>query len=122
MSPVEQIIVAINTVIRRQTSQLAYFTESNIPAGYMSAPDGWTNEQIRDLQVWFDDKISGNQGEQRKIVWGPANTKYQSFKDSPIKDEHDEWLARIVSFAFSLPATPYIRQMEPSQLSRGRRT
>jgi hypothetical protein len=69
--PVEQIIVTINTILRRQGSQLAYFTEGNIPAGLLTAPEGWTNEQIRDLQEWFDQKLSGNLGEQRKLIWGP---------------------------------------------------
>lgn len=109
--PVEQIIVTINTILRRQGSQLAYFTEGNIPAGLLTAPEGWTNEQIRDLQEWFDQKLSGNLGEQRKLIWGPHGATYAAFKGAPIKDEFDEWLARIVANAFSLPPTPFIRQM-----------
>jgi hypothetical protein len=109
--PVEQIIVTINTVLRRQGSQLAYFTEGNIPAGLLTAPEGWTNEQIRDLQEWFDQKLAGNLGEQRKLIWGPNGSQYQAFKAAPIKDEFDEWLARLVTFAFSLPPTAFVRQM-----------
>jgi hypothetical protein len=109
--PVEQIIVTINTILRRQASQLAYFTEGNIPAGLLTAPEGWTNEQIRDLQEWFDQKLAGNLGEQRKLIWGPNGSEYKAFKDAPIKDEFDEWLARIVAYAFSLPPTPFVRQM-----------
>jgi hypothetical protein len=52
--------------------------------------------------------------EQAKLLWVPAGTKYQSFKDSPIKDDFDEWLARIVADAFSLPPTPFVRQMNRS--------
>lgn len=110
-SPVEQIIVTINTIIRRQASQLAYFTEGNVPQGIVSAPEGWTLEQIRDLQEWFDQRIGGNAGQQRSVIWTPSGSKYAAFKDSPIKDEFDEWLARLVAFAFSLPPTPFIRQM-----------
>lgn len=109
--PVEQIIVTINTILRRQASQLSHFTDSNVPAGLMNAPEGWDLTKIIELQTWFDDKITGNTAEQNKIVWGPAGSKYQAFKDAPVKDEFDEWLARIVAFAFSLPPTPFIRQM-----------
>jgi hypothetical protein len=109
--PVEQIIVTINTILRRQSSQLAYFTEGNVPAGLLTAPEGWTNEQIRDLQTWFDQKLAGNIGEQRKLIWGPNGSEYKAFKDAPIKDEFDEWLARLVAYAFSLPPTPFVRQM-----------
>lgn len=108
---VEQIVVTINTLIRRQGSQLAYFTEGNVPAGILNAPEGWQNEQIRDLQEWFNQQIGGNLGEQRKLIWTPFGAKYMAFKEAPIKDEFDEWLARIVTFAFSLPPTAFVRQM-----------
>ncbi|MDR3512398.1 MAG: phage portal protein [Caulobacteraceae bacterium] len=110
-SPVEQIIVTINTVMRRQAAQLAYFTEGNTPAGLLNGPEGWNPDQIRDMQAWLDARLSGQTAEQAKLLWVPAGTRYQSFKDAPIKDDFDEWLARIVAYAFSLPPTPFIRQM-----------
>ena len=112
--PVEQIIVTINTLIRRQAAQLAYFTEGNTPAGLLTGPEGWSPDQIRDMQLWLDARLSGATAEQAKLLWVPSGTKYQSFKDSPIKDDFDEWLARIVADAFSLPPTPFVRQMNRS--------
>jgi hypothetical protein len=112
--PVEQIIVTINTILRRQASQLSYFTEGNVPAGLLNAPEGWDAAKITELQQWFDDRIGGNQAEQNKLIWGPAGSAYTAFKSAPVKDEFDEWLARIVAFAFSLPPTPFIRQMNRS--------
>jgi hypothetical protein len=108
---VEQVVVTINTVIRRQASQLAYFTEGNLPAGLLNGPDGWSPDQIRDMQLWLDSRLSGQAAEQAKLLWVPSGTKYQAFKDSPLKDDFDEWLARVIAFAFSLPPTPFIRQM-----------
>ncbi|WP_284244928.1 phage portal protein [Methylobacterium haplocladii] len=110
-SPVEQIVVTLTTAMRRQATQLAYFTEGNTPAGLLSAPEGWTPEQIKDWQSWMDAKLSGQTGERSKQLWVPKDTKYQAFKDAPIKDEFDEWLARIVCFAFSLPPTPFVKQV-----------
>ena len=110
-SPVEQVIVTINTVIRRQASQLAYFTEGNLPAGLLNGPEGWSPDQIRDMQLWLDSRLSGQAAEQAKLLWVPSGTRYQAFKDSPLKDDFDEWLARVIAFAFSLPPTPFIRQM-----------
>ncbi len=111
LSPVEQIIVTINTVIRRQAAQLAYFSEGNLPAGLLNGPEGWSPDQIRDMQLWLDSRLSGQAVEQAKLLWVPSGTRYQAFKDSPLKDDFDEWLARIVTFAFSLPPTAFIRQM-----------
>ena len=64
------------------------------------------------MQLWLDSRLSGPVGGASQApVGGASGTKYQAFKDSPLKDDFDEWLARIVAFAFSLPPTPFVRQM-----------
>ena len=110
-SPVEQIVVTIQTVINRQAAQLAYFTEGNAPQGFLTAPEGWGPSQIRELQLWLNAQLAGQPSERAKLIWTPAGAAYQSLKDPPLKDDFDEWLARIVAFAFSLPPTPFVRQM-----------
>ena len=110
-SPVEQIVVTIQTIINRQAAQLAYFTEGNAPLGFLTAPEGWGPSQIRELQLWLNTQLSGQQAERAKLIWTPAGAAYQSLKDPPLKDDFDEWLSRIVAFAFSLPPTPFVRQM-----------
>jgi HK97 family phage portal protein len=110
-SPVEQIVMTVNIALRRQAMQLHHFTEGNVPPGLLNAPDGWNVEQIRQFQEWFDSVLAGNTGARSRLVWGPAGTKYQAFKEAPYKDEFDEWLARIVCYAFSLPATAFTRQV-----------
>ena len=109
--PVEQIIMTVNIALRRQAMQLHHFTEGNVPPGLLNAPDGWSVEQIRQFQEWFDSVLAGNTGARSRLVWGPSGTRYQAFKEAPYKDEFDEWLARIVCYAFSLPATAFIRQV-----------
>ena len=82
-----------------------------MPPGLLTAPDGWNAEQIRQFRGWFDSVPAGNTGGRSRLVWGPSGTKYQPFKEAPYKDEFDEWLARIVCYAFSLPATAFTRQV-----------
>lgn len=110
-SPVEQVVVTLNTALRRQGAQLSYFTEGNTPAGLINAPESWTPDQIKDFQSWMDAKLTGQTAERSRLLWVPKDAKYQAFKDAPIKDEFDEWLARIVMFAFSLPPTPFVKQV-----------
>jgi hypothetical protein len=55
--------------------------------------------------------LAGNTGARSHLVWAPSGTKYQAFKEAPYKDEFDEWLARIVCYAFSLPPTAFTRQV-----------
>ena len=110
-SPVEQIVVTIQTIINRQAAQLAYFTEGNAPLGFLTAPEGWGPSQIRELQLWLNAQLAGQASERAKLIWTPAGADYKSLKDPPLKDDFDEWLARIVAFAFSLPPTPFVKQM-----------
>ncbi len=113
-SPVEQIIVTLNTIVRRQTVQLGYFTEGNVPSGLLNVPAGWGPDAIRTMQDAWDARMSGDPSAKSKLQWVPAETRYQAFKDSPLKDDFDEWLARVVCYAFSLPPTPFVRQMNRS--------
>src|SRR5438067_1308251 len=110
-SPVEQVVMTVNIALRRQAMQLHHFTEGNVPPGLLNAPDGWNVEQIRQFQEWFDSVLAGNTGARSRLVWGPAGTTYQPFKEPPYKDEFDEWLARIVCYAFSLPPSAFTRQV-----------
>jgi HK97 family phage portal protein len=110
-SPVEQIVMTVNIALRRQTMQLQHFTMGNVPPGLLTAPEGWNAEQIRQFQEWFDSVLAGNTGARTRLVWAPSGTAYQAFTAAPYKDEFDEWLARIVCYAFSLPPTAFTRQV-----------
>lgn len=110
-SPVEQIVMTVNIALRRQMMQLQHFTTGNVPPGLLTAPEGWNAEQIRQFQEWFDSVLAGNTGARTRLVWAPSGTAYQAFTEAPYKDEFDEWLARIVCYAFSLPPTAFMRQV-----------
>ncbi|HEX3884760.1 MAG TPA: phage portal protein [Stellaceae bacterium] len=109
--PVEQIIMTVNIALRRQVQQLQHFTEGNVPPGMLSAPESWNVEQIRQFQEWFDSVLAGNTASRARLVWAPGGAKYSAFKDPPVKDEQDEWLARVVCYAFSLPPNAFTRQI-----------
>src|SRR6266550_2458439 len=73
----------------------------------MRRTDGTSNR----FQEWFDSVLAGNTGARSRLVWGPSGAKYQPFKEAPYKDEFDEWLARIVCYAFSLPPSAFTPQV-----------
>jgi hypothetical protein len=52
-----------------------------------------------------------NTGARSRLVWAPGGTEYQAFAEAPYKDEFDEWLARIICYAFSLPSTAFAKQV-----------
>ncbi|HZD96344.1 MAG TPA: phage portal protein, partial [Candidatus Sulfotelmatobacter sp.] len=115
-SPVEQIIMTINIGLRRQIHLLNYYTEGNIPEAIVQCPQAWSSDQIQEMQQWFDSALAGNSAARRRITFVPGaeNTKIEWTRDPKLKDELDEWLARIVCFAFSISAQPFLKMMNRS--------
>lgn len=110
-SPVAQIMMTVNIALRRQISQLQYFTEGNIPEVLLSTPSSWTPKQLLEAQTYWDQLMEGVQAFKRKAKMVPGDTKPMVIKESPVKDEFDEWLARVVCYCFSLPPTAFVKQM-----------
>ena len=109
-SPVEQIILTVNIALRRSYSQLQYYTEGNIPEALASVPKDWTPQQISEFQMYWDTVIESNQEFKRKMRFVPGETKVSVLKEAPLKDEFDEWLARVICYAFALPPTQFVKQ------------
>lgn len=107
-SPVEQIITTINIALRRAANQLSYYTEGNTPNLIFGAPESWNPDQIQRFQNWWDLLNASDSKHKAKFV--PGGVKPFDTKDQVLKDEFDEWLARIVCFAFSISPTPFIKQ------------
>jgi hypothetical protein len=110
--------------VRRETAQHTHFPASrgNVPPGLLNAPEGWNAEQIRQFQEWFDSILAGNSGSRTRLIWAPTGSKYQAFKEAPYKDEFDEWLARIVCYAFSLPPAAFTPQVNRATAQSAQQT
>ena len=103
-SPVEQIITTVNIALRRQLYLLDYFTDGNIPDSLIGVPENWTPDQIASYQKYWDAYFDGELGRRRRakfVPGGVAKTFIQT-KEPELKGAFDEWLARIVCFAFSI--------------------
>jgi len=109
-SPVEQVIVTINLALRRQAYQLGYYTEGNIPEAFIACPQDWTTDQISEFQDYWDAIFENNPSAKRKARFVPFGAQPMFPKDNPMKDEFDEWLARIISYTFDLPPTALVKE------------
>ena len=110
-SPVEQVIMTVNIALRRQMHQLQYYTEGNVPEALIAVPQQWTTEQIKQFQTYWDALMEGSTAQRRHAKFVPGDMKYQPTKDSTLKDMYDEWLARVVCFAFSISPQPFVEMM-----------
>jgi PAS domain-containing protein len=111
-SPVEQVVMTVSIAMRRQISQLQFYTEGNVPEALVSTPDTWNADMVKDFQGWWDSMMEGNTAARRHMKFVPnlGNGKIIFPKESILKDEYDEWLARIICFALSLAPTALIKQ------------
>ncbi|MGA9487776.1 MAG: phage portal protein [Methylocella sp.] len=104
MSPVEQVVTTVNIALRRQLYLLDYFSEGNIPDSLIGVPESWTPDQIASYQKYWDAYFDGDLSRRRRakfVPGGVAKTFIQT-KEPELKGPFDEWLARIVCFAFSI--------------------
>lgn len=112
-SPVEQILMTVQIGMRRELTQMQWFTEGNVPEAIAGVPDSWTGEQIAQFQQWWDTMMEGDTAQRRHLKFVPTDaSKIQMLKTSEdtLKTPFDEWLVRIVCYAFSTSPTPFVQQ------------
>ena len=110
--PVEQIVMTVNIALRRQVDAAAALHRRQCAA--RAAQRAGRLERRADPPVPGMVRQRARRQYRRRArasSGGRAGAKYQPFKEAPYKDEFDEWLARIVCYAFSLPPTAFIRQI-----------
>ncbi len=115
-SPVEQIVMTANIALKRQMFTLSHFTEGNIPESLIGVPESWTPDQIKNFQDYWDAYFTGDLAARRRakfVPGGVAKTFIQT-KEPELKGVFDEWLARIVCYAFSVSHQAFVNQTNRS--------
>ncbi|HKS72935.1 MAG TPA: phage portal protein, partial [Terriglobales bacterium] len=113
-SPVEQIVVAINLYLRREMALLSYYTEGNIPEMIGFLPNTVTTEQVKEFEQWFNSVNRGDPAFMRRVRFVPnpsptGDPKFVELKQHLLADGIDEWLIRMVAYAFNVPPTQLVR-------------
>jgi hypothetical protein len=111
-SPVEQVIMITSIALNRTVFQFNYYREGTIPDAFAGVPKEWTPQQIAEFQKYWDALLEGNLAQRRKVKFVPSETaQIHETKLAPLKDEFDEWLARVICFVFSISPAPFVRVM-----------
>ena len=111
MSPVEHAALTVNIALRREAATLDYYRTGSSPDAFATLPKEWTIDQVKSFQDYFDALMSGNSGRRRMLKFMPSEFKLIETRQPPLKDLYDEWLARVICYAFSVPATPFVAQV-----------
>ncbi len=107
-SPVEQIALTVNIALRRDAATLDYYRAGSVPDAFATLPKDWTVDQIRQFQDYFDALMSGNLARRRMVKFMPSEFRLIEARQPPLKDQYDEWLARVICYAFSVPTSAFV--------------
>lgn len=110
-SPVEQIIMTVNIALRRQIYQLEYYTSGSVPDTLIALPEGWSPEQIAMFDQYWQSILSGQTAVRRQAKFIPNGSLIHDTRAATLKDDYDEWLARVCCFAFGTSPQPFIKMM-----------
>ena len=101
LSPVEQIALTINIALRRDACTLEYYHAGSVPDAFGTLNKEWTTDQIKQFQNNFDAQMAGNLHRRRMLKFMPGDFQLIEPRQPPLKDAYDEWLARVICYAFS---------------------
>lgn len=110
-SPVEQIIMTVQIAMRRQVHQLQFYTEGSVPEAISGVPESWSIDTLKQFQLYWDTLMEGNTAQRRHMKFVPFDASKMAFpKQEALKDQFDEWLARIICFCFSISPTALVKE------------
>src|SRR5438105_2515791 len=107
-SPVEQVMLSATTLIRREQHQLAFYTDGNLGEGLFLAPPGTDTAKLSEWQNYWNTLFEGNSQARRHGIWVASGTDFKPLKPPQLKDPFDEFLARVICFAFSISPHPFV--------------
>ena len=72
-------------------------------------PETWQPGQIAEFEEYWNGLLAGNLSERRRARFIPGGVKPFDTKEHALKDDYDDWLARLVCYAFSVSPHPFVR-------------
>jgi hypothetical protein len=73
-------------------------------------PETWQPDQIKQFQDMWD-VMAGDTAKKQRVRFVPSLDKTVFTKEKDLKDDFDEWLARVICFAFSINPQPFVKMM-----------
>ena len=97
LSPLESLILIVNSALKSEVSNLSILTDGNIPEGIITLPKDWTSDQVKDFQLAWNAMLAGQSSEQQRVKFLPGGdgaSYIQTKKPSDMQfSEMEKWLA-----------------------------
>lgn len=94
--PAEWVMLSINRALRRQSLDLAWYTEGTLPAAFMKFPTEWSIDQAREFMAVVDELYAGNDTLRSRIIPIPGGANSGMERVHPeAKVDVEEYLLHI---------------------------
>lgn len=104
LAPLESLIVTVTSSLRAGMYNLGYLTDTNLPEGLFTLPDGWQPQQIKEFQEYFDSLMAGNSEQISRLKFMPNGTYTPTNKPTDMAfNEFNDWLMKITCAIFEVP-------------------
>ena len=118
--PVEATISYVLLQIYRSLYYVNRYDRSDLPPGFLTMPENWTEKNVLSFADAFAEKMSGEDSERHSLQFFPNGAKYQEVKQMPDwQYEFDEYLMRVFSWMIGVAPTPIIKQQSMGKGSEG---
>ena len=101
--PTEWVIIRVNTALRKQSIDLAHFTDGNVPSMLASPPEGLLDpSQLREFEDMFNADLAGNDRNRARIKFVPYNLNLRELMPFNYSTEIDRWMMNVTVAAFGV--------------------
>jgi Phage portal protein len=109
--PIEQLLTTILIGQRREEFFLDFYKNGSTPDLILQTPELWNTEQIQQFWNLWNSMLAGNLEGRRGTMMVPNGVKAIDTKEGALTDNTDEWIIRLICFAFGLSPMPFTKMM-----------
>lgn len=105
LSPLESLIIQVESALKEALYTRAFFTDGSVPEGFGELPEGWTVNQIKEFQEYFNAMMAGNTIMQQGIKMVPKGFNYTAAKKPQDIgfERFEKWLLLQTCAVFGVP-------------------
>jgi hypothetical protein len=102
--PIEWVMMAANRAMRRQTLDLARFTDGNIPAALLKIPADWDNTRMQEYSDFLTMLMAGDDKMRSRFLPVPdsGGTNPAQVLNSEPATEGERWLLHVTCWAYGV--------------------
>ena len=109
LSVTEMVLGIAAAAIERDHTRLTKYTDGSWPTAFLKSPVDWPPAKLAEFSGFLNGILSGNTREKSRVHMVPGDVIQMNA--DVLKDEFDEWLARIIAFAMGMSPQALVKEI-----------